>query len=426
MGQADRDSRVTSRQAVIGNLLARAGVGRLGVSSIVMTSGMLFRGMVVAIYLVMTTRWLGEAEYGRFAAVVATVMVLAPAGGWGAGQVLLRRASGTQAGISSLWSTSLLQVLVAGCLLLFPVVLFNLALPSSPSVLVVLLVGIAELIAIPVTITAASALQAVGRFGGSALVICLVPSVRLLAVLLALESGLDGTVWNVVLAHAAGSLGGALLAILAVRIATGVSWRSRRQPLRQTLREGTRYASGAMVGAAHLELDKVLILVMVGTAALGAYTVGFRAASLALVPLAALNGVTLPRLFASQSTRERRTIFLALLRVSVAYGVVASILLAAASSYVPMVFGSDFADASRYVLLMAPWPAFYAVRSALCTLLTGSGKQYDRVAIESAGLVTLVAGCVLLLAALGPEAAIYSLICAEIVVVVLAAWRVAK
>src|SRR3546814_10749382 len=69
-----------------------------------------------------------------------------------------------------------------------------------------------------------------------------------------------------------------LAIILIARLDGWPDWRARLG-WRRASRQGTVYAIGRFVGSSYLEVDKVLMLQILGAVMVGSYTVGFRVLS---------------------------------------------------------------------------------------------------------------------------------------------------
>src|SRR3546814_9152881 len=107
---------------------------------------------------------------------------------------------------------------------------------------------------------AASQCFALERGLGASVALCLVPASRLLAVLILLVSIGAGTPELASVGHFAGSLLGAMLAVILIaRLDGWPDWRARLG-WRRASRQGTVYAIGRFVGSSYLEVDTVLML----------------------------------------------------------------------------------------------------------------------------------------------------------------------
>src|SRR3546814_16060148 len=93
-----------------------------------------------------------------------------------------------------------------------------------------------------------------------------------------------------------------LAIILIARLDGWPDWRARLG-WRRASRQGTVYAIGRFVGSSYLEVDKVLMLQILGAVMVGSYTVGFRVLSVLALPVYALVTATMPRLMALHELR---------------------------------------------------------------------------------------------------------------------------
>ena len=283
-------------------------------------------------------------------------------------------------------------------------------LPLGP----ILMLAISELVLLPITWAAASQCYALEHGRGSALAICLGPIGRACCMLLAIGSGIAATPTNAAIAHFFGSVAaGAGALLLVARVDGWPQWRAR-MPLRDSLREGAPYAASNVASSGYQEVDKFLMLQSLGAAVVGPYTVAFRVASIFVMPVTALISASLPRLMLHAGTAGGARTYRAMLLSGVGYGMLAGVAILALAPWVPGVFGSDYALATHYLGLLAAWPAMFALRHGLATHLTAHHRQATRSGIEVAALVIVVVLNVLLLPRLGAEAAVLSLLVAEI------------
>lgn len=390
------------------------GMGRIGRASISMAIGMFARGLILALYLVLTSRWLGASGYGQFAGLLATTLLFASLSGWGVSQVVLQRVSSNPETLPQYWKASLIQILLVGCALIAMASLLSLMIPNADQFRsVVLMIGAADLVALPMSLHAVGVLLAIGRSTAAAMALCLVPLGRLLAAISGLGLGIVGSVETLGVLHLLGSLAGTAAAIALVRVERPVKDRPAYPPPSEMLPAGTPYVAGSLVGSTYLEVDKVLILAVLGGAVLGPYTVAFRAASLFALPVTALMSAALPVLFASPSNQSRRRTQHAVVAAAALYGLAASIIVAMASPLLPRIFGSEYADASVLLLWLSPWPLLYALHQAVANGLTGAGRQGLRFTIEGSGLLLLFGASLLLLPVYGAIASILALLAVE-------------
>lgn len=389
-------------------------VGRLGQNAAYGSVGLGIRAVVQAAYLILLSRWMGAQGYGLFAGSVAAVMLVAPLSGWGVSYVLSRAVARDRRTSRSLWATAIVQVVVTGALLAVVVIVATaLGMKERVSVVSIMLLALAELLVLPAALACNSLCFALDRGIPAAIAICLVPAGRLMCAVIFVSVGVAGAPSLVALSHFLGSIIGIVGSLALVACIDGLPrWRTR-WPLHRTIPAGTPYAVGAVVGTSYMEVDKVLMLELLGAAIVGPYTAAFRVASVFALPVSALMGAALPRLFASGgAVRGRHTLKIVAL-VSIAYGIVAMIVAAVVSPLMPYIFGAGFASASTYLLWLAPWPLLFALHQAAATGLTGFDHQRARVVIESAGLALVIVINAGLLKVIGASASVLALLAAE-------------
>jgi O-antigen/teichoic acid export membrane protein len=396
-------------------LLGRLGVGRLGRNALLSTIGLGVRAIVQAGYLLVLSHWMGASGYGLFAGSVSAAILISPLSGWGIAVVLTQRVARDSSDSAAAWATAVIQVFVTGTVLT-GVLMFgsSLLLVDRLDYTSMCVLGIAELIALPLAQVATGLCIALDRGATAAVLMCVVPVCRLLFVVSGMLWDVDGLPSHVAWLHFGGSVIGALVAFGLVAHVQGSPGWGRREPLRETLRDGSGYAAGALVTTSYLEVDKVLLLQMLGATVAGTYTVAFRVMSVFALPVSALIGAALPRLFAQHgSPAGSRTLRVVTLS-GLGYAVVATLIAIAISPWMPRVFGASFAESSRYLLLLAPWTVLYALHQAGATGLTAFDRQFHRVCIEGAGFVLVVALNLVLDRHAGAAGAVWSLLTAEV------------
>lgn len=396
-------------------LMVRMGIGQLGHNAILSTIGLGVRAFIQAGYLLVLSHWMGAKGYGLFAGSVSAAILISPLSGWGAAFVLTRRVAQDPSESRAAWAATVLQVLVTGAVLVVLVMLITeFLLTDRVSFASMFLLGISELIALPLALAATSLCLALGRGAAAATSMCLVPVFRLLSVLTGLLVGMDGTPSHVVWLHFSGSITGGLMAYMWLAKLNGAPRWAQRLPLGSTMRAGSGYAAGALTSTSYLEVDKVLLLQMLGATAAGTYTAAFRVMSVFALPVSALIGAALPRLFAQHGTSAGLRTLKMVTVSGLGYAVLATIVAVAVSPWMPLVFGASFQASSHYLLLLAPWTVLYALHQAGATGLTAFNRQMSRVSIESVGFVLVVVLNLALYPRVGAAGAAWSLLTAEV------------
>ncbi|MGN6228566.1 MAG: lipopolysaccharide biosynthesis protein [Dyella sp.] len=389
-------------------------IGILGRNSIYGTVGLTVRAIIQAGYLLLMSRWLGVTGYGTFAGSVALAVLAAPLASWGMPLLLAKWVARNRLSAGGMWATALIQVVVVGSLLSGLTLLVSMMFHQAIGMWSMLLLGVSELLLLPIAQVATGQCFAFERGLASLAAMCVVPSFRLVAALAAVLLGFEGLVTAAVLMHFAGSILGCAASVWLVGTVVGwPSWR-KRLPLWVSAREGAGYAVGGLVATSYLEVDKVLMLQLLGGAIVGPYTVAFRVISLFGMPVSALISATLPRLMASHRTPGQAKTFRLVLTSALLYGCAAGLVILVIAPIIPMVFGVGFRESVRYSLLFAPWPILFALHQAYAARITACDRQRARVLIEGVVMILMIVSNVALLRRLGPDASILVLLAAEV------------
>lgn len=392
-------------------------IGRLGKNTLLGIIGLGARAVIQAIYLLIVSRWLGIEGYGVFAGVIALVSLAGPLASWGSTLLLTQYIAQNPSRSRGMWATALIQIGVVGSTLICIILMIAILIfPYYLSLMLLFLLALAELLLLPAAHAATSQCYALERGGVSAIVMCLLPLGRTLIMLIFIVFGFVGTPDYAVIAHFFGSLIGLVVAIVVVAIIDGwPAWHSRL-PLCSAIRQGTPYVVSNFAGNSYQEVDKVLILKILGAIAVGPYTVAFRIASIFLMPVTALIGASLPRLMAQAKSGGGAKTYRIMLISGISYGVLAGIGILIVSPWIPYIFGSDYILASHYLTLLAFWPSLFALRHCMATYLTANSRQVARSYVEIMGLSVIILLNILLLPRIGVEAAVLTLLGVEVLV----------
>ena len=393
--------------------------GRLGRNTILGTTGLGGRAIVQAAYLLIVSRWLGAEGYGLFAGSVALVTLATPLANWGSALLLTEYVAQDRSRSRGMWATALVQTGVAGGVLTVGVLalstlLLREQLPLGP----LLLLAVSELLLLPASHAASSQCSALERGGAAALSVCLVPLGRTLAMLGVVASNLTATPELAALAHFSGTVLGFVAAIALVAWVDGLPSWHERLPLHTAIREGSTYAISSAAGTSYQEVDKTLMLQLLGAAVVGSYTVAFRITSMFVLPVAALISATLPRLIVGHGSREQHRTYRAMLFAAVGYGMLAGAAILVAAPFIPQVFGTDYSEATTYLQLLSPWPVLFALRQCMGARLTAAGQQHARSIIDVVGFLLVVLLNLIFLPVVGANSSALSLLATEIIMTI--------
>lgn len=392
-------------------------IGELGRSTLLSTTSLGTRAIIQAAYLLIVSRWLGAEGYGLFAGSVALLTLGAPLANWGSSLLLARYIAQDRNSSRAMWATALVQTGIIGSLLIIGMLIISsLILQQSLPLGPMLMLALAELILLPAAQAATSQCYALEHSTASAVSICLVPLGRILLIISSVASGVAGTPEHAATAHFIGSgLGLAAAVALVARIDGLPAWRSRLSFCKAT-RQGTAYAISNTAGTGYQEVDKILMLQLLGAAVVGPYTVAFRITSILVLPITALISATLPRLISQHLNSSTPRTYRTLLYVALGYGGLAGMAMLIAAPVAPYLFGPGYEQTSRYLLLLAPWPMLFALRQCLATKLTASNYQLLRSTAETTGLILAIALNIILLPRIGEAGSALSLLATEVTI----------
>jgi O-antigen/teichoic acid export membrane protein len=172
-----------------------------------------------------------------------------------------------------------------------------------------------------------------------------------------------------------------------------------------------------VTGGGYQDVDKFLMLQVLGAAIAGPYTVAFRIASIFVMPVTALVSAGLPRLMTHAGTTHGTRTYRAVLFSGIGYGVLAGVAMLICAPWVPKIFGGGYTSITHYLLLLSPWPTLFAIRYSIATHLTAHDRQAKWILVEIGALVAISGLNLWLLPRLGPDAAVLSLLSIELLAI---------
>jgi O-antigen/teichoic acid export membrane protein len=362
---------------------AAASSDRLAANTAWMCARSVVRLLVQAAYFVAVARGLGAAGYGEFITVAALAAMLVPFGGLGTGNLLVRDVSREPAALAERWSTALVTTVLSGLLLtalLFVVASYALA---GVPVLLVVLVGLADLVFAQVADICGKACQAEQRLDLTAGLDTLLSVVKLAAalVLWLLITTPTPLVWACCYAAAN---------VLAAAVSMGVIYaRHGALPLRwcvsgRATREGVYFSLSLWAQAVQRDIDKMLIIRLAGPQAAGIYAAASRIVEMAFTPVHSLLAATYPGFFRHGAAGLGGALAFArpLVAAGSLYGVVAGLALVLAAPALPLLLGEGFEGAVESIRWLALLPLLKALHYIAGDVLTGAGFQRLRSGLQ--------------------------------------------
>ena len=356
---------------------------RLAANTAWMCARSALRLVLHAAYFVAVARGLGAAGYGEFIAVAALAAMLAPFGGVGAGNLLIRDVSREPAAMVETWSRALVTTALSGLLLTAALLAIAAWTLAETPLLLVLLVGVADLVFGQFADICGKAFQAEQRLDLTAGLDTLLSAAKLVAAL-----GLCGLVATPTPLAWAGFYAAAN--VLAAVVGVGlVSARHRGLLLKfsvslRAVREGLYFALSQWAQAVQRDIDKMLMVRLAGPQMGGLYAAASRVVEMAFTPVYALLASTYPGFFRHGTSGLQGTIAFArpLVLVGGLYGLAAGLVLAVTAPVLPLVLGEGFEGAVEAVQWLALLPLLRALHYVAGDVLTGAGFQRLRTGLQ--------------------------------------------
>lgn len=329
-------------------------------------------------YFVVVAHALGPKGYGTFVACTAVVLSIAPFGPWGAGQVMVKYASRNRDELPTRFGNAIFVSLMSGSTLIALLVLLrSLILPSSVTPMMLLAIGFADLICTQLTSVCSLAFIALDLPKMSAQVLITSSLLRVIASLVLLAMSNSPVFW-------------AYLYLAAAAIAAGFQiiqvWRVSSRPrielghIRASMSEGFHFATSLSAQTVYDNIDKAMLGRISSVQAAAVYAVAYRFVDAATLPVRALAGATYPEFF-RQGQNGLAAAFRfgrGIIRKSMVYGLVVSVLLFIGAGLVPMIMGQKFAESAIALRWLCPLPFIKSIHAFLTDTLTGGDHQITR------------------------------------------------
>lgn len=356
-----------------------------------------------AVWVVLLARTIGPGDYGAFAGFAGLAAALGALTGLGFGVLMIQDASRDRDLFAAAWKRALYMALASGLVLwiaytaVAPLVF---RLPVSPWVFAA--VGLPELVCLPVTIVASYAFQLHERMGWSGALLTITAIGNLIAVGLFLGTSSTRTLAGYLPFHAAMSVLASTLA-MALVVKRLAPTRTSFSINRRDVREGMGFSLMRIADLGMTSLDKTLVLLLAGSEIAGIYGSAYRLVAVLAMPATSLGAAALPRLFRDHHAdpNARSRLIRILLASTIGYGLVAAALAWALSGFLPILFGSAFAEAAKVARWLAISPLLYGVYTLGCNVLVTSDRRTLRIIAQASGIAILVIAALLLVPRFG-------------------------
>lgn len=346
------------------------------------------QGLNVALqagYFVLLARLLGVREYGVFAGAFAFAAIAMPYSALGSGLLFVRYVSTEHSKFAAYWGNILIATLSIGALLTLVLYLLAPHLLNPASASVVLLVALGNCVFGQLVACMGQMFQAFEQLHMTAMLNVLTNFLRLLAVVALAIFVHHAGAWQWALASLLVSVLAAVAgsAILALRFGPP---RFVASLFRSTAAEGLGFSFAGSTQAVYNDIDKSMLSHYGMNVENGIYTMAYRLADIASIPITALDAASLPRYFrqSKEGFGSVRALSSRLAKRAALVGLVMAGWLFLAAPLIPRVLGSGFGASVLALRWLCLLPALRGIHQLTGSAITGLGFQRYRTAAQFA------------------------------------------
>ena len=349
--------------------------------------------------LFLVARVLGPSQFGAYAGIVALAMLLGTVTTFGLPLVLLGEASQTfRRRLRVLPYTVSTTLIVGAVLLAASVFVVGMVFPGSPVTLtLVSVIGLTELIVQPLLTLPAVQLQARRQVVASQLVLTVPLAIRLVVIIAIVMLSIPNPLQAFVIGSLFAGIAGLAIASLMLPDAWPAfrHWRLARV---SELRRAAGFAALSITARGPTEVDKSLAARLLPLATAGVYSAAARIINAVCVPVAAMIQSALPTLFAQsrQSAGIQPKMLVAMFGATLLYGSGAALAMWMCVPVITWLFGDAYTGIGEALTLLCLAIPGTTLRMTSGAVLIARRQPWSRVALETTGLIAIVAAAILL------------------------------
>ncbi|MEM1252352.1 MAG: oligosaccharide flippase family protein [Cyanobacteria bacterium P01_H01_bin.21] len=340
--------------------------------------------LIQAVYFIIVARVLGSDDYGTFIGTTALVAAVFPFVGLGSSDIFIKHVARDPTLFRGYWGTTLLTsfLFVFG---LIPITLLiaNIFFPTNISLLLVLLVLLADLLGLKMWELATAAFIAVDqvRLAAQAKILYSIGKLIAALVLLVFFNDSNVIVWG--LLYCIGSILPALISVLRVNRSFGHPIFDLKK-YRPEFSEGFFFSIAASAETVNAQIDKTMLVSLASVEVAGIYGAGYRFIDVGYTIIFAVMSATYTRFLRHGASGIKDGLKFArqLVPVATGYGIISAIALIAAAPFVSTVLGVDYAESANVLRWLAPIHLIAALQFIAADTLTGAGLQKLRSGLQ--------------------------------------------
>ena len=343
-------------------------------------------GLVLqASYFVIIARTLGVEKYGEFVSITALVAIVFPFAGLGTEILMLKNVAKDRSLFSIYWGNSLVVTIVTAVVLItLTVILAPLLLHHSISPLAILIVGVSDLIFSSITSLSSRVFQAVDRLNISARISVFIMFNKVLAAIALLAFFPDPNDLEWIWLYSLSSMISALVSVTLVQRLVG-SPAMELARIKSELTEGISFSISSSAYTIYSDIDKTMLAKLSTLKATGIYAAAYRLIDVAFIPVISIAGAAYADFFRKGKDGVNAAVTFAkpLVIITATYSLFAGIGLLLIAPFVPTILGEEYLPVVEALRWLAPIPMFRAMQHFGGDILSGSGFQNWRSAMET-------------------------------------------
>ncbi|WP_088240573.1 oligosaccharide flippase family protein [Calothrix rhizosoleniae] len=339
---------------------------------------------VQAAYFIMLARFLGADNYGAFVGITALAGLLRPFATLGTGDLLIKNVSRNSNVFSEYWGNSVLIIVVSGLILTSILLLTSSYIfPPQISILVIFLVGIADLIFTLIIDSAIKAFLAVNKVSITAQLSLLLSLKNLgaICIFLLCFQNHDLITWSFL--YCVFTFAAALISFLLVNKNIAAP-KLDLSKFKSECQEGFYFAVGLSAETVNHNVDKTMLARFSTLDATGIYGAAYRLIDIAGIPIQSLMGAAYTKFFQKGIAGVSGSINFAtrLSGISGLYGIIAGLGIYFLAPVVPYILGNQYVNVVEALRWLAPLPFLMGLQHFAADTLTGAGFQGVRSAVQ--------------------------------------------
>lgn len=341
------------------------------------------RLVLQAAYFIIIARTLGVANYGAFVGTTALVAIVSPFVGLGIDTLLLKNVVKDRNLFRAYWGNALWMVMVTGIGLMLVLTLVRPIVLPSLSPLLISVVAVSDLIFGSITNIAIRAFQAVDQLNISAQINISIMLMKVLAAFSLMYFFPAPNPLDWAWLYLASSIISALLAAILVRQLIGAP-KLALERIMPELKEGIYFSISNSAYTIYNDIDKTMLARLSTLEATGIYAAAYRLIDVAFIPVISIAGAAYADFFRKGKDGIAATLAFAkpLVLVASAYSIFAGIGLLLFAPGVPYILGDEYINVVEALMWLAPIPLFRGLQHFGGDILSGTGFQGLRSALE--------------------------------------------